>query len=236
MTSRIAGGVVLVTGANGGLGTEFVRQAVERGATKVYATARTPKNWDDPRVVPLALDVTSLDSIAEAAAVAMDVTIVVNNAGAANGATVMGDSPDLRDLFDVNFFGPLAIGEAFAPALARNGGGVLLNVLSVLSWLGIGDGYSATKAALWSATNTQRLALASSGTVVTALHLGYTDTPMTEGLNVTKNDPAVVVKQAYDGVEAGAFEILADEISAQVKAGLAGPITALYPQLEQATL
>ena len=231
MTGRVAGGVVLVTGANGGLGTEFVRQALERGATKVYATARTPKAWDDPRVVPLALDVTDLDSLEAAAAAAADVTVVVNNAGAANGATVMGDSPALRELFDVNFFGPLAVADAFAPALAANGGGALLNVLSVLSWIGVGDGYSATKAALWSATNTQRLALAGSGTVVTALHLGYTDTPMTAGLDVTKNDPADVVKQAYDGVEAGAYEVLADEVSVRTRAGLAGPITALYPQL-----
>ena len=231
MTGRVAGGVVLVTGANGGLGTEFVRQALERGATKVYATARTPKAWDDPRVVPLALDVTDLDSLEAAAAAAADVTVVVNNAGAANGATVMGDSPALRELFDVNFFGPLAVADAFAPALAANGGGALLNVLSVLSWIGVGDGYSATKAALWSATNTQRLALAGSGTVVTALHLGYTDTPMTASLDVAKNDPADIVAQAYDGVEAGAYEVLADEVSVRTRAGLAGPITALYPQL-----
>ena len=234
MTGRVAGGVVLVTGANGGLGTEFVRQALERGATKVYATARTPKAWDDPRVVPLALDVTDLDSLEAAAAVAADVTVVVNNAGAANGATVMGDSPALRELFDVNFFGPLAVADAFAPALAANGGGALLNVLSVLSWIGVGDGYSATKAALWSATNTQRLALAGSGTVVTALHLGYTDTPMTASLDVAKNDPADIVAQAYDGVEAGAYEVLADEVSVRTRAGLAGPITALYPQLARA--
>ena len=231
MTGRVAGGVVLVTGANGGLGTEFVRQALERGATKVYATARTPKAWDDPRVVPLALDVTDLDSLEAAAAVAADVTVVVNNAGAANGATVMGDSPALRELFDVNFFGPLAVADAIAPALAANGGGALLNVLSVLSWIGVGDGYSATKAALWSATNTQRLALAGSGTVVTALHLGYTDTPMTASLDVAKNDPADIVAQAYAGVEAGAYEVLADEVSVRTRAGLAGPITALYPQL-----
>lgn len=234
MTGRVAGGVVLVTGANGGLGTEFVRQALERGATKVYATARTPKAWDDSRVVPLALDVTDLDSLEAAAAVAADVTVVVNNAGAANGATVMGDSPALRELFDVNFFGPLAVADAFAPALAANGGGALLNVLSVLSWIGVGDGYSATKAALWSATNTQRLALAGSGTVVTALHLGYTDTPMTASLDVAKNDPADIVAQAYDGVEAGAYEVLADEVSVRTRAGLAGPITALYPQLARA--
>ncbi|QDQ95394.1 SDR family oxidoreductase [Rhodococcus sp. WB9] len=225
--------VVLVTGANGGLGTEFVDQALARGARKVYATARRPRGWDDPRVVPLVVDVTDPSSIAAAAGVATDVTLVVNNAGSSNGATVLKDSPDLRELFEVNLFGPLAVANAFVPALAANGGGALINVLSVLSWLGIGDGYSATKAALWSATNTQRIALSADGILVTALHLGFTDTPMTAGLDVPKNNPSDVVRQAYDGVLAGAYEVLADEVSRQVKASLAGPIEALYPQLAQ---
>lgn len=223
--------VVLVTGANGGLGTHFVEQALERGARTVYATARTPRSWDDPRIVPLRLDVTDPASITAAAAAASDVTLVVNNAGSANGSTVLGDSPALRDLFEVNFFGPLAVAGAFAPALAANGGGALLNVLSVLSWVGVGDGYSATKAALWSATNTQRVALAPQGTLVTSLHVGYTDTPMTAALDVPKNDPADIVRKAYEGVAAGAFEVLADELSVSVKSGLAGPLESLYPQL-----
>lgn len=231
MTARLAGAVVLVTGANGGLGTEFVRQALDRGASKVYATARTPRAWDDPRVVPLALDVTSTDSVASAAAEATDVTVVVNNAGASNGASVLGGSPGLRELFEVNFFGPLAVVDAFGPVVASHGGGAVVNVLSVLSWIGTGDGYSASKAAMWSATNTMRLRLAAAGTAVTALYLGYTDTPMTAGLDVAKNDPADVVRQAYDGVEAGDHEVLADDVSRQVRAGLAGPITSLYPQL-----
>ena len=136
--------VVLVTGANGGLGTHFVEQALERGARTVYATARTPREWDDPRIVPLTLDVTDPASVAAAAAAAADVTLVVNNAGSSNGATVLNDNPALRDLFDVNLFGPLAVAGAFAPALATNGGGALLNVLSVLSWIGIGAKAPAT--------------------------------------------------------------------------------------------
>ncbi|QXC59306.1 SDR family oxidoreductase [Aquihabitans sp. G128] len=228
----IEGSVVLVTGANGGLGTEFVRQALDRGAAKVYASARTPKEWGDERIVPLALDVTDPASVAAAAAAAGDVTIVVNNAGASNGARLGDtDAKALRDLFDVNLFGAIDVANAFTPALAANGGGALLNVLSVLSWIGIGDGYSATKAALWSATNTQRLELAGQGTLVSALHLGYTDTPMTAGVDAPKNDPADVVAQAYDGLAAGDFEILADDVSRLVKAGLAGPIEGLYPQL-----
>ena len=222
--------VVLVTGANGGLGTQFVHQALERGAAKVYASARSPREWDDHRVLPLALDVTDPVSVAAAAAAAPDVSVVVNNAGAANGSSVVGDQTASRQLFETNYWGALAVADAFTPALRRQGG-ALLNVLSVLSWVGYGDTYSATKAALWSATNTLRAKLAGDGIQVAALHLGYTDTPMTTNVTEPKNDPADVVRSAYDGLEEGSFEILADEISHQVKQGLAGPIEGLYPQV-----
>lgn len=228
----LAGSVVLVTGANGGLGTEFVRQALERGATKVYATARRPRDWEDPRIVPLALDVTDPASITAAVEAAPDVSVVINNAGASNGARLADPDPQaVRDLFEINYFGAVAVANAFAPTLARNGGGALLNVLSVLSWIALGDAYSATKAALWSATGTQRLTLAEQGTLVTGLVLGYTDTPMTVNVDAPKNDPADVVARAYDGIEQDQYEVLADELSRQVKAGLAAPVEALYPQL-----
>ena len=226
----IDGAVVLVTGANGGLGAHFVHQALERGADKVYAAARNPRRWDDDRIVPLVLDVTSAGSIAAAAEIAGDVTVLINNAGAANGSSVLGDLSAARELFETNFWGALAVADAFTPAL-RASGGVLLNVLSVLSWLGVGDAYSASKAALWQATNTQRIALAPLGVHVAGLHLGFADTPMTRGVDAPKLDPADVVRSAYDGVEEGAYEILADDLSAQVKAALAGPVEALYPQL-----
>lgn len=224
-------GVVLVTGANGGLGTHFVHQALERGATKVYAAARAPRDWDDDRIVPLRLDVTDPESVAAAAAFAPDVTVVVNNAGALNGSSVLDDDLSaIRALFETNFWGALAVTNAFAPAL-RDSGGVLLNVLSVLSWVGNGDAYSATKAALWSATNTQRIKLAADGVHVVALHLGYADTPMATGVDSPKLAPADVVRAAYDGVETGEYEVLADNLSRRVKAGLAGPLKVLYPQL-----
>jgi len=222
--------VVLVTGANGGLGTEFVNQALTRGAAKVYASARKPQEWPDSRVVPLVLDVTDPESVAAAAAAAPDVSLVINNAGATNGSGVVGDQSASRALFETNYWGALAVADAFTPALRKHNG-ALLNVLSVLSWLGYGDTYSATKAALWSATNTLRLNLAETGVHVAALHLGYTDTPMTKNVTEPKNDPADVVRTAYDGLEADAFEILADDVSRQVKQGLAGPIEGLYPQL-----
>ncbi len=232
MTTILDGAVVLVTGANGGLGEQFVRQALDRGAAKVYATARTPRDWDDPRVVPLKLDVTDVGSIDQAVAQASDTTIVINNAGIARTAPIAtGSIRDLRDLFETNFFGAIAVARGFAPVLGANGGGVLLDVHSVLSWIGLAGGYSATKAALWSATNSLRLELAPQHTHVVGLHLGYADTPMTKGIEAEMNDPVDVVRSAYDGIEAGELEILADDLSAQVKQGLAAPIIALYPQL-----
>jgi NAD(P)-dependent dehydrogenase (short-subunit alcohol dehydrogenase family) len=228
----LTGTTVLVTGANGGLGTHFVHQALERGATKVYAAARKPKDWSDDRIVPLVLDVTSPESIAAAADIADDVTMVINNAGASNGSSVLGDLIAARDLFETNFWGALEVTNAFAPALKRSHG-TLLNVHSVLSWLAIGDAYSATKAALWSATNTQRIKFAPEGVHVAGLHLGYADTPMTAGVIADKLDPADVVRTAYDGIESGSYEILADDLSGQVKAGLAAPIEALYPQFSR---
>jgi NAD(P)-dependent dehydrogenase (short-subunit alcohol dehydrogenase family) len=227
----IDGSVVLVTGANGGLGAEFVAQALERGAAKVYATARTPKEWDDSRVVPMRLDVTDDSSVAEVAAAASDVTIVINNAGIGGNGPISGEEEPLRRIFETNFFGALAVAREFAPVLGSNGGGALLNVHSVLSWIGLAGAYSASKAALWSATNSLRLELAPQGTLVTGLHLGYTDTPMTAGIDAPMNDPADIVRSAYDGLAAGDYEVLADQLSVEVKQGLAGPIAGLYPQL-----
>ena len=128
-----------------------------------------------------------------------------------------------------------AQGKEYLRSLAAaRGRGVVLNVLSALSWHGMADVYSATKAALWSATNTQRVVLAAEGIHVASLHLGYADTPMSAGTSAPKLDPAEVVRAAYDGIERGDFEVLVDDLSRNLKAGLAGPIEALYPQLRKA--
>ena len=226
--------VVLVTGANGGLGIEFVRQALARGARRVYATARTPRDWDDARIVPLALDVTDAASIAAAAAAAADTTVVVNNAGIGGARSPLVETPiaDVRRLFDTNVFGALEVAQAFAPVLAANGGGALVDIHSVLSWLGRGGAYSATKAAFWSITNSLRLELRGQGTQVLGAHLGYTDTPLTAWLtDAEKADPADIVAAIYDALEAGHDEALADQVSRDVKAGLSQPLSALYPEL-----
>ncbi|GAB2578254.1 SDR family oxidoreductase [Microlunatus antarcticus] len=230
--TNLQGATVLVTGANGGLGAEFVHQALTRGAVKVYATARTPRTWDDARVVPLALDVTDAASVAAAAEAAWDTTVVVNNAGISGTSSLLdSDVTDVEHVFATNVFGALRVAKAFAPVLARNGGGALVDVHSVLSWIGLAGGYSASKAAFWSITNSLRLELAPQGTQVLGAHLGYTDTPMIAALDVAKSDPAQIVASIWDAVEAGQHEVLADQISRDVRAALSSPVEALYPSL-----
>ena len=224
--------IVLVTGANGGLGTEFVHQALARGAAKVYATARNPRTWDDERIVPLVLDVTNQQSVDAAARAASDVTIVVNNAGVGGSAPLLETSVDeVERVFATNVFGALRVAKSFAGHLR---GGALVDVHSVLSWIALGAGYSASKAAFWSLTNSLRLELAPQGTQVVGAHLGYTDTGMTSGLDVEKADPADIVAAIWDAVEAGEHEVLADQISRDVRAGLSAPLEALYPGLAAA--
>jgi NAD(P)-dependent dehydrogenase (short-subunit alcohol dehydrogenase family) len=230
--TTLQGGTVLVTGANGGLGMELVRQALVRGASKVYATARTPRTWDDPRIVPLALDVTDAASVQAAADAAGDTTIVVNNAGVSGTNRLLdAEVTAVERVFATNVFGALRVAKAFAPVLGANGGGALVDVHSVLSWIGLAGGYSASKAAFWSITNSLRLELAPQGTQVVGAHLGYTDTPMTASLDVAKADPADIVAAIWEAVEAGQHEVLADQISRDVRAALSGPVEVLYPSL-----
>ena len=129
------------------------------------------------------------------------------------------------------FFGTLAVTRAFAPQLAAQGSSAVLNILSGLSWLTIpsAGAYCAAKSAEWSLTNAMRLELAPQGTRVTALHVGYMDTDMTRNLDVPKSDPAAIAKLAIDGVEAGEAEIIADETSKRVLAGLSAGVAAPVP-------
>jgi NAD(P)-dependent dehydrogenase (short-subunit alcohol dehydrogenase family) len=228
----ITGKTALVTGANRGLGRQLAAQLRDRGA-HVYAAARDPQTVDLAGVTPIALDITGPASVAAAAQATDDVAILVNNAGSSTGSSLLtGDLADIRLELDTHFFGTLAVTRAFAPQLAARGSSAVLNVLSALSWLSFpGSGaYCAAKSAEWSLTNALRQELAAQGTRVTALHVGYMDTDMTRRLDVPKADPAVIAKLAIDGIEAGDAEIIADDTSRHVLAGLSGGVPALYPQ------
>lgn len=238
MTKQLENRTVLVTGANGGLGTEFVRQALVRGARKVYATARTPRDWGDERVVPIALDLTDASSIAAAASAAPDVDLLVNNAGiapATDASIATASEQTLQQVFGTNTLGTIRVSAAFAPILAANGGGAVLNVLSLAAWTPLPTVYAASKAAAWSATNGLRVELQGQGTTVTGLIVGMVDTAMGARFDVPKSTPEHVVALAYDGVTDGAYEVLADDDSRFVKELLARPAEELAAAVEAAT-
>lgn len=226
------GRTVLVTGANGGLGEQFVVQALERGAARVYAAARAPKRWEDARIRSLRLDITSPDDAARAVAAAPDVDVLINNAAIApEDDSIAGPEDRLRRIFETNFFGTLRMANAFAPVLAANGGGTLLNILSSAAWVSMPTGYAASKAAMWSATNALRLHLEEHGTRVIGLLVGMIDTPMSARWHVPKVSAASVVAQAYDGIADGALEVLADAQTRELKSGLGTRAEQFYPWL-----
>lgn len=215
--------VAVVTGANRGLGRHLAAQLVERGA-KVYAAARRPETVGLPGVTPLRLDVTDQESIREAARIASDATLLINNAGISTGATLIGgDLDEVRREMETNFFGPLAATRAFAPVIEGNGGGAVLNILSALSWFhpaGLGS-YAASKAAAWALSDATREELVPRGITVSALHVGYMDTDMAAGVPADQKVAAAdVAAQALHGIETGLPEILADETSRYVKQSL----------------
>jgi NAD(P)-dependent dehydrogenase (short-subunit alcohol dehydrogenase family) len=230
---NIEGSVALVTGANRGLGEAFTRLLLDAGAAKVYGGARNPDSITVPGVIPIRLDVTSPADIAAAAAVAGDVTLLVNNAGISTGTGVLDhDAVDLaRREFETNALGPLQVSRAFAPVLAANGGGAIVNVLSVLSWLALPATamYSAAKAAAWSLTNSLRLDLAPQGTQVVGVHVGFMDTDMAAHVDLPKVRPEDVVRATIVALRDGLPEVLADDTSRFVKSALSGDLTDLYP-------
>jgi len=229
----IATSTVLVTGANRGFGRALAAELLDRGAT-VYAGARHPDRVDLPGAKPIALDVTDPASVAAAAKATGDVTVLVNNAGSATGADLLtSDLDDIRLEMDTHYFGTLSMVRAFAPQIAANGGGAILNILSGLSWISFPEigAYCAAKSAAWSLTNSLRVQLADQGIRVAGLHVGYMDTDMAARVTSAKSDPADIARIAVDGIAAGAYEILADDASRQAQAALAGGVPVMYPQL-----
>ena len=225
---KIRDSVAFVTGANRGLGLAFAQELLAGGARKIYAAARNPKSITLNGVERVHLDVTKPETIAAAARKFTDVNLLINNAGISHWKGFL--APDgietARSEMETNYFGPLLLSRAFAPILATNGGGAIVNVLSVLSWISVpsAGGYSASKSAAWSLTNWLRTALRGQGTQVVGVHAGPIDTDMAKDLALPKVTPVDVVRQTLTAIEAGRDEVLADVMTLQVKAALSDEV------------
>jgi NAD(P)-dependent dehydrogenase (short-subunit alcohol dehydrogenase family) len=209
--------VVLVTGANRGLGRALVGELLARGARKVYAAARVAESVTehDPRVVPIALDVTKPSEVEAAAKKAGDVTLLVNNAGVLASFSLLSATPeDLARDFATNAFGMLALTRAFVPTLAKTRGAVanVLTVVSFASMPGLG-GYSASKAAAFSITQALRAELSTKGIAVHAVFPGPIDTDMIRSFEMTKTSAADVARAMLDGIARGDEDIAPDATS-----------------------
>lgn len=215
--TQLQGCVALVTGGNRGVGRAIVDELLARGAAKVYAGARAPGEADVPGAELVQLDITDPARVAAAAARCSDVTVLVNNAGLhANTRLVVTDQPDAaRDEMEVNYFGTLAMTRAFAPILAANGGGAIVNVLSVAAVVPAAfmGGYSTSKAAMWFLSAITRAELAEQGTQVTSLVLGSVDTRMAAHVDGNKEDPRDIARVGLDAVEAGAQTVATDKMA-----------------------
>jgi len=235
---EIGGAVALVTGADRGLGRVFARELVSRGAARVYGAARNPAAVTEPGVTSIALDITDPARVAQVAHDCADVTVLVNNAGVMKASPFIG-APNLdaaRLEMETNYFGTLSMCRAFAPVLAAGGGGAIVNMLSVSSFYTapFDPSYSASKAAELSLTNGIRMELSQQGTLVVAVHASFIDTDMAAGIDAPKISPESVARQAFDAVEAGQIEVLADERSRFVKAALPRDHELIYaPLLKQ---
>jgi NAD(P)-dependent dehydrogenase (short-subunit alcohol dehydrogenase family) len=233
---EIKDAVVLVTGGNRGLGKALAQAFLDAGARKVYVGSRTPIETSDPRLVPIKLDITNEEDVAAAAEACQDVTILMNNAGVATPAPLL-TAPlvdGARQDMETNYFGTLAMVRAFAPHLQKNGGGTIVNMLSVASWFTtpIGRFYSASKYAALSLTQGIRIELRSQGTLVTAVHAGYIDTDMAATIDAPKTSPEEVAARIIEGIRTNQEEVLADQSSQEIKAVLALNPHLFYQQLQ----
>jgi NAD(P)-dependent dehydrogenase (short-subunit alcohol dehydrogenase family) len=212
----IAGKKALVTGANRGLGRAFAEALLEAGASTVYAGARNPSMVSNPRLTAVRLDVTSSRDVAAAAKVCRDVDILINNAGLMLTASVLAENSEdaLRREMGVNVFGALAMAKAFAPVLEHNGGGVIVNMLSVVSWYvyPFNATYCASKYAALAVTDGLRIQLKAQGTHVIGVYAGFIDTEMAAALSSgPKASPQQVAEKTVQGIRAGLDHVLADE-------------------------
>ncbi len=228
---NIRDNIAFVSGTSRGIGRVYVEGLLARGAAKIYASAREPSAVADlveaggGRVVALALDITDLAAVEAAAAQASDTTLLVNNAGFNNNTPLLGaaDLAPARQEIETNYFGTLSMCRAFAPVLKANGGGAIVNMLSILSRVNLPlmGTLCASKAAALSLTQGVRAELAAQGTLVIGVMPGAVDTDMTAGLDIPKMQPAEVVSAALDALEAGIEDVYPGDMATGVAQGLA---------------
>ena len=226
MSATVAGSVAVVTGGNRGIGRAFVEELLARGANKVYCGARDPEDIPDELLVAgalaLRLDVTSEDSVAEAAANCADATVVINNAGLHGRDRLIfaSDSKMARQEMEVNYFGPLNMIRAFAPVLAANGGGAVVNVLSVAGAIPTAfmGGYSPAKSAALFLSIIARAELEPAATSVTALVVGSVDTRMADHVEGTKEDPRDIAVAGLKAMERGERIFDTDRMAVEARA------------------
>lgn len=219
----VSGSTALVTGANRGLGARLVRELLDAGAARVYATARNPRSMtdldfaSDPRVRILSLDITDSDSVANAVGAAPDVTLLVNNAGVLSfGAASDSDLDLIRHDLATNYVGTMRVTQAFLPVLEANSPSVIVNVLTLIALAPVPGmaGYSASKAAAHSLTQALRAELRGRGIRVVGAYPGGIDTDMLAGVEADKADPRVVAARIVAGIDAGETMIWPDDASA----------------------
>ncbi|GHO99064.1 short-chain dehydrogenase [Reticulibacter mediterranei] len=234
---NIKDSVALVTGGNRGLGKSLVQALLAAGARKVYVGSRKLTESSDTRIHPLKLDVTSEQDVAAAVAACPDVNILINNAGVASSVSFLAPTSlqGARVEMETNYFGMLRIVQAFAPVLKRNGGGMIVNILSNVSWFTSPAlaTYSATKAAAFSLTEGIRIELKSQGTRVAGVYAGFIDTDLTAQIDAPKVSPDVVAANTIKGILEDQEDIFADPGSRGVKAALDNDRQAFYRAIQQ---
>ena len=222
---NIANTTALVTGANRGIGLALVKTLLAAGAAKVYAAARDPASLasvvalDPARVVALTLDITDRAQIARLPELAPDVRLLINNAGVLDFGSALDVTLEALDRnLAVNVYGPLLTTRALAPVLERNGGGAVVNLLTIVAMASMPAlaGYNASKAAAWSLTQSLRGTLAPKGISVHGVFPGPVDTDMAKAIPFDKTSPEAVAQAIIEGVEAGREDIFPDPRSANV--------------------
>jgi NAD(P)-dependent dehydrogenase (short-subunit alcohol dehydrogenase family) len=236
---NIENSIALVTGANRGLGKAYTDALLAAGAARVYAGARDPSSVaiTDPRLVPLKLDVTQGEDVLAAAAACADINLLINNAGIMLASPMLADGSEaaLRAEMEVNVFGMLRMVRAFAPVLAKNGGGAIANMLSVVSWFvfPFNATYCASKHAALALTEGVRMQLKSQGTQVVAVYAGFIDTDMAAGFDREKTPPRQVAERTLDGIRNGLNDVHADERAEATWQAVRTDYAGLHAQMQQ---